>query len=131
MNFQAAQPDIATLANKHRLDLVVLFGSQATGRTHVQSDVDIAVLSKEDVNRARLALELSELLKRDDVEVVDLRSASPTLMRAVVENGKVLYESRPDAFFGWKLYAIKIWMETAWLRALRNKQLIEWARQHA
>ncbi len=105
--------------------MVILFGSQATGRTHPKSDVDIAVTSKNPLNRARIALDLDEIFKRDDIEVIDLSMASPTLMHAIVGEGKLLFERQQDAFFRWKIYAIKIWMETAWLRKLSNKRLVE------
>lgn len=45
-----------------------------------KSDVDIAVISRDKVNIPRLMSELSEILKRDDVQVIDLGLASPTLM---------------------------------------------------
>lgn len=127
MDIKALQPKIATIAQKYSLDMVVLFGSQATGRIHPKSDVDIAVTSKVPMNRARLALEFDEIFERDDIEVINLSLASPTLMREIVYHGISLYESHPDAFFRWKLYAIKIWMETAWLRELGRKKVVEWA----
>ncbi len=120
---------IQALAEQYELTLVVLFGSQATGRTHVKSDVDIAVLSKKKLNLAKLMLEFSEVFQRDDVEVVNLGGASPTLMYVVVRDGQLLYENEPGVFLQWKLYAIWVWRDTAWLRQLRNKKLIEWARQ--
>lgn len=128
IDIESIKPAMAELAKKHGLTLVVLFGSQATGRTHEKSDIDIAVLSRQSVNRARIALELDEIFKRDDIEVVNLALSSPTLMRAVVGEGVLLYEDKPGAFFGWKLYAIKIWMETAWLRRLANKRALERAK---
>jgi len=121
--------NITELAQKHGLDLVVLFGSQATGRIHQKSDVDIAFLSKIEVDKAQLALQMDKVFKRGDTEVVNLANASPTLMRQVVLDGKLLYEREQGYFFRWKIYAIKIWMETAWLRALGRKKLVEWA-QH-
>src|SRR3989344_2870269 len=117
--------NITELAQKHGLDLVVLFGSQATGRIHQKSDVDIAFLSKIEVDKAQLALQMDKVFKRGDTEVVNLANASPTLMRQVVLDGKLLYEREQGYFFRWKIYAIKIWMETAWLRALGRKKLVE------
>ncbi|MDP3996221.1 MAG: nucleotidyltransferase domain-containing protein [bacterium] len=118
---------IRELADEYGLNVVVLFGSQATGKIHSKSDVDIAVISRKPVERIKLVSEFSDLLRRDDVEVVNLVNASPTLMRSVVADGKLLYEAEEGAFLRWKIYAIKIWMETAWLRKLRDKKLVEWA----
>lgn len=122
------KPKIKKLAEKYGLSLVLLFGSQATGRSHPKSDVDIAVLSRHPINRARVAMDLDEIFERDDVEVVDLSIASPTLMHAVVKEGKSLYENELGAFFRWKLYAIKVWMETAWLRKLADRKARELAK---
>ena len=127
IDIDSIKPEIQGLAEKHGLDSVVLFGSQATGRTHSKSDIDIAVLSRRPINRSRIAMDLDEIFERDDVEVVDLSEASPTLMRSVVGDGKLLYENELGTFFRWKLYAIKIWMETAWLRKLANRKARELA----
>ncbi len=126
MNFEELKQPIKDVAEKYNLEFAVVFGSQATGNTHAKSDVDIAVISHGKVNVPRLMSEFSEIFKRDDVQVIDLGLASPTMMYAVVKDGKLLYESKPGSFFLWKLYAIKIWMDTSWLRALRDKKIKEW-----
>jgi len=43
MHIPSAQ-ELEPIASKHDLKLIVLFGSQANGRTHPASDVDIAIL---------------------------------------------------------------------------------------
>src|ERR1035441_2864080 len=106
IDVNSVKPKIQKLAEKYGLSLVLLFGSQATGRFHPKSDIDIAVLSRHPINRARIAMDLDGIFERDDVEVVDLSTASPTLMHAVVKEGKLLSENEPGAFFRWKLYAI-------------------------
>lgn len=127
MNPDDKKTHIAELARKHNLEFVALFGSQATGRLHPKSDIDIAVISREPINRLRLMTEFSDIFECADVEVVNLSNVSPTLMREVVQNGKLLYEKEKGAFLKWKLYAIREWMETAKFRALASKKLIEWA----
>ena len=127
MNIEAIKPEIAVLAKKYNLDLVVLFGSQASGRTHAKSDVDIAFSGKGEIDKHKLVLDLDQLFKRDDIETVDLSKASPTLMRAIVKDGGLLYEKDTTTFLRWKFYAIRTWMETAWLRAIARKNLIEWS----
>lgn len=129
MNYEAYKLKIAEIAKKYSLDFVVIFGSQATGRTHPKSDVDIGVISHEEVDRIKLMNEMDTVFGRNDVTVVDLSTASPTLMRAIVVDGKLLYESEKMVYMKWKFYAIRTWMETSWLRALGRKKLIEWAQQ--
>jgi predicted nucleotidyltransferase len=38
--------EVATIARKHGIRLLLQFGSSVTGRLHLQSDVDFAVLLK-------------------------------------------------------------------------------------
>ena len=132
MQIEEIKSEIEQVAKKHQLLAVALFGSQATGALHQKSDVDIAVLGRGQISfdeKMKISSELSEMFKREDVEVVDIapNSASPTLMYAVVRDGKLLYEREAGDFLRWKLYAIKMWMETKWLRELRDRKLIEWA----
>ena len=121
------------IAVKYGLSFVAIFGSQATGRTHQKSDIDIAVIRKQSISfddRLKIIGDFSDMLKREDVEIVDLASASPTLMYIVVRDGKLLYEKKENDFLNWKLYAIKIWMETAWLRDMSRKSLVDWAKDN-
>lgn len=125
-----------TVAKKHGLSFVALFGSQATGRTHAKSDVDIGVARRSisyfeetPVPLIEIENELTRALNRDDVEVVNLSTVSPTLMYSVVEEGVALYETKPNEFFEWKLFAMKVWRETQWLRDRAHQHLKEWAQQ--
>ena len=127
MNIEAIKPKITKIVEKHGLDFVVLFGSQATGRTHSKSDVDVGVISHEKFDILKLMTDLDKVFERDDVTAVDLSKSSPTLMYEVVHDGKLLYEREQASFLKWKFYAIKIWMDTDWLRRLAYKNLIEWA----
>ena len=118
------------IALKYDLSFVAIFGSQATGATHRKSDIDIAIIRKQPISfdeRLKIIGDFSDMLEREDVEIVDLTSASPTLMHAVVRDGKLLYEEKENNFLNWKIYAIKIWMETSWLRDLSRKSLLDWA----
>jgi len=83
-----------------------LFGSQAEGRAHRESDVDLAVLldfetypnAKERFEaRLRLIADLEGLLQRNDVDLVVLNDAPPELGARVVTEGKRLYCSDEDA----------------------------------
>ncbi|PSQ55938.1 nucleotidyltransferase domain-containing protein [Halobacteriales archaeon SW_8_68_21] len=94
----------ATLAD-HPVSVGFLFGSQARGETHERSDVDVAVVLAEtdpgDPSHvgARLALgaDLALALGTDDVDVIDLRSASQSLVRAVFREGDRIVGSESDA----------------------------------
>ena len=94
----------ATLA-EHPVSVGFVFGSQARGEAHDQSDIDVAV-AFEDTDPgdpghmdARLALgsDLALALGTDDIDVVDLQSASPSLIRAVFRDGDRLVGNKDDA----------------------------------
>src|SRR3989344_8248195 len=115
MDFEAVKSGVSAIAERYGLNFIVLFGSQAIGRTHPRSDIDLAVASKSPIDSVKLWSEFSRLLRRDDIEIVDLSRASPTLWQAVSRDGRLLYEKTPDVYWRWQIYARKIWMETAWL----------------
>ena len=128
LDFEALKPAIKELAEKHDLLLVVLFGSQATGRTHVKSDIDIAVLATGRFDTSKLMSEFDGIFKRDDIEIVDMGEASPTMGYVLTRDGMLLYEESTGAFMKWKFRAIRTWIDTSWLRALRDKKLVQWAK---
>lgn len=129
-DIEQAKKVAEAVAKKHGLIFVALFGSQATGRTHEKSDIDIGVLGKEalpfDVH-TKIWGDFSDAFKRDDIEIVDLVPASPTMMYVLVRDGKLLYERAEGDFMSWKFYALGVWRDTAWLRDLSNRKLHEWA----
>lgn len=128
INIDELKSKIIPIAQKYNLKLVVLFGSQASGRTHKNSDIDIAILGDGDFNMTNLTIDFYDFFKREDVEVVNISSASPTMMYVIVRDGKLLYENEYGAFLKWKFYAMWVWRDTAWLRHLRDKKMIEWAK---
>jgi predicted nucleotidyltransferase len=73
---------------------VYLFGSRARGLARTASDIDLAVESAEDISRqvahARTAFEESTLPY--NVDLVDLRDASPALVEDVKTWGKLIWK---------------------------------------
>ncbi|NUO79391.1 nucleotidyltransferase domain-containing protein [candidate division KSB1 bacterium] len=110
------------------IDLVILFGSRATGKTHSRSDTDIALFARANHLRAqhvRLYGEMEDLLREEiDVTILDLDS-DPVLLVEIYQKGKCLYESEPGLFFEQKLRAFRLFEDTAPLRALRDQALAQ------
>ena len=125
---KTTQAKIRKIAKKRWLDLVLVFGSTARGTTHASSDIDLAVLSHKPGELSIVAEEFGNVLKRNDVEVTDLAHASPYLMRAVAEDGALIFESKKDFFTEWKIHARNVWFDTAWFRARQKRALQLWAR---
>lgn len=105
-------PSFKKLADKFHLDLVVLFGSQVTGRVHPESDVDIAVRGTKILSLSQqleLARQLDKVLI--DTDLVDLRRASPLMLASVATTGQVLFERRKNAFAHFRLLAINQYLD--------------------
>lgn len=112
MNLEAIKPLIAKLAEKYYLTLVVLFGSQATGQTHRESDVDVAYISDKKLlfdEEALLNSDLTGIFQNDKVSLVNLKTASPLLLKQIVTNAVVLYEKEQSAFNEEYLYALRLY----------------------
>jgi len=114
-----------------------LFGSQACGKPHPRSDIDIAVLLQEGLSslerqRWRLALiaRLSRAFRTDDVDVVVLNEAPPMLRYEVIrprhilfcrdEGARVAFEVRTmQEWFDWKPRFDRL--QAAWCRHILQK----------
>ncbi len=121
----ATRDAIARIAKTYDLEFVVLFGSQATGHTHPGSDIDIGFTASRTLTLERqLALreELAHIFRRDDVEAVNLRTVSPSLQKDSVRSAQVLFDT-DSAFDRFTIYAHKLYIEAAPLRALRANYL--------
>jgi predicted nucleotidyltransferase len=102
MNAELA-PLLATLRDALRdrpdVHLALLFGSQATGRSRPDSDIDLAV-EGEDLDRLALTRDLS-LATRHEVAVVDLRTAGYPLLNAIARDGVFVHQGSPGAAGRW------------------------------
>jgi len=106
MNSIDTQPvsEIAARAKKvlhaeQGLKLAILYGSAATGKMRVDSDVDIALLFDRPLN-AEQKMELISRLERElhrDVDLVDLFSLSGTILKQVLRKGRVLIQTKSGA----------------------------------
>ena len=101
------------VARKCGLDLVVLFGSHASGRGRAGSDVDIAVRRQPGrIEPDSLKLEIAGALERAfpeaaEVDVAFLNEASSLLLFQVATTGRPLYERHPLLFWQFQSYAAR------------------------
>src|ERR1035437_158320 len=104
---------IEKIAEKHKLDLVVLFGSQAKNKATKESDIDVGVHCANGLNlddKIAVARELAEVFQNENIDVSIISSNSPLLMRQILTDGKILYEKEKNLadnlkFYSWKLLA--------------------------
>lgn len=95
------------IREKYALELILLHGSQVSGKTHDKSDVDIAVLSKDRNAKPDwyvLTSDLNEIFGVDNVDITLLNHANPLLLKAATDVAKLLSGNVAD-FFKLKLRA--------------------------
>lgn len=78
--------------------LIYLFGSQADGSSTPSSDIDIAMLLEKKMNPvARFDLEQTLAIElNQDVDLVDLLTASTVLQNQVITHGSLLFGSENE-----------------------------------
>ncbi|MEM3036346.1 MAG: nucleotidyltransferase domain-containing protein, partial [Thermoplasmata archaeon] len=81
---------LAPLYCEKGLQLVLLFGSIANEKGNRESDIDIGFLFEKPVDILDLTNRVIQLLKTDNVDVVDLCHASPLLRFSTIRKGKLL-----------------------------------------
>jgi predicted nucleotidyltransferase len=127
---------IKAIATKYGLNLIILFGSQARNKIHKQSDVDIALAfsAKDDEEnfhrQIQVTTELVEIMKRGDIEAVDMTQISPTMMRNIAEDGVILFEKEEGLFSKWKLLAYNVWFDSFRFRKERDTYLLNWNKKY-
>lgn len=83
---------LVVLAGESGLQTAILYGSQAAGNAHENSDVDLAVLYDHELGGQEflsLKLRLENVLKKE-VDLVDLYRLHGTILKKILTKGKVL-----------------------------------------
>ena len=84
-----------TLINKLSPQLIYIFGSINKNRVRDDSDIDIAILTDDDIDEYsifRIAQDLADDLKRE-VDLVDLKKASTVFRAEILRTGRLIYYS--------------------------------------
>lgn len=100
------------LSEDPNLDLVMLFGSSATGLARPQSDIDIAVYPRQPLGHQdiqRLSDQIALATGRP-VDIVDLSKANGILLRQILRSGQVIFSNRP-ALLGTLHQRLLAWQE--------------------
>ena len=99
-NIDRLLPKAAAYLNSHRAVIFAyLFGSISRGNRGPLSDVDIAVFLKKTVKPFKMQLEilgnLNAILKTDEVDLVILNTAPPSLRMKILQTKKILVDKDP------------------------------------
>jgi len=90
---------LESIRTKHNLSLILLHGSQVTGQTHTNSDIDIAVVRKDRERKYKLLeliRDLSSAFNTDKIDISDLTHADPLLLYSATRQSKLLSGSTKD-----------------------------------
>jgi predicted nucleotidyltransferase len=124
-------------ANESALVIAYLFGSQARGDTGPLSDVDVAVLVKDEISpqetlalRLRLMEAIGRALGLERVDVVVLNEAPYLLQHRVIRDGKVLYSRDELARVQYEFRVLRDYLDYRYyedrhLRAIQDRILKE------
>jgi predicted nucleotidyltransferase len=81
-----------------------LFGSQALGKTKPMSDVDIAILLRDNAPKGRkliheedyLAYRITKAIQAKEVDLIELNRQGLIFVHNVLKTGKLIYDADPD-----------------------------------
>lgn len=98
------------------LQILLLFGSTVSGNTHKKSDIDLAFLFDRPVDILTLTNKVIRLLHTDNIDVVDLKNASPLMRFSIAKNGILIYEKEDGLFNGFYSLAFRRYIDTKKIR---------------
>ncbi len=91
--------ELNQFCKENNILLVILFGSEARGTSHKESDVDIGVLFAKVVNpkdylklEGKLISFFSGAYPEKEINIVNLNISSPLLKQVAILEGKILYQ---------------------------------------
>ncbi len=122
-DLQSMQEALAPVCSQPDIQLVILFGSAAKGTRHGKNDLDLAILAEEPLNLVDITNQVIALLRTSQVDVVDLRRASPLLAMEIVRGGRFLYERQAGEYVRFCSLAHRWYVDTAKLRAAQKEAI--------
>lgn len=118
---------INQLAEKYHLKMILLFGSRVKNKINKESDIDIAVLPEKKLtfnSEIMINYELTQILRSEKIDLVNLQKAPPLLMKEIIENNEMLYEISPGIYDRFELYVLQRNAEAKPLYQI-HKQVLE------
>lgn len=121
---------IQEIAAENHLKLVLLFGSQASEKTHKESDIDIGILPSKNLTfeeEIKITTEFSNIALNFDLS--NLQKASPLLLKKVIENCEIIYQRNPEVFSIFEIYALNRYQEAYPLFEIKQQLLYEFIKK--
>lgn len=109
---------------KHGIKMILLYGSQATGNSNADSDVDLGLLLKDDsYNFEEIIKDLMQVFKENIIDVAILNHVDPVLKFEVISNYKILFCKEDEIFIEFYLNTVKQYNDTRKFRVLEEVYL--------
>ena len=113
---EAVKEKLEAIFSEDGLQLVIVFGSIVSGKMHKKSDLDVAFLFDRPIDTVALTNKVINLLHTDNIDVVDLKRASPLLKFSIVKTGRLIYENEVGLFNAFYSLALRMYIDTQKLR---------------
>lgn len=116
--------ELQKILKEHGVKLAYLFGSHAKGQITKFSDVDIGVLFKKTKNKKpidSLRVKITNLLKEEAIDIIDLERAPPKLKYEVIKHGKIIHGKNISKEF--EIQAMKEYFDFKPMEDLYFKQM--------
>ncbi len=123
---------VAKFCKENHIQLLVVFGSCASGKIHPESDTDVALKFKrgKEIPKLKLIYKLDDLFDGKNIDLVILTAdTDPVLLYEIFSGGKLLYEEYPGIFDKEKLRAWKLYIDTEKIRMMQRKYLKKFVRK--
>ncbi len=124
-NLQFNEKELDNLASKYQLNYLVLFGSRSDGSFKTDSDCDIAISSKRELDffsEFELSEKLSSVFKIK-VDLVNVSKAGPVLMKEITDNGKLIKEYTQDSYDRFEIFSFMNYVEAKPLLRMKEEYI--------
>lgn len=116
------QKEITNIADKYNLELIILFGSQVSGKKNPESDFDVAYKTDKKLSGKELInlnCNFIDLFNNDKIDMLDLKKVDPLLLFEIAQNSQLIYGSKID-YFQFKAVAFKKYVDAQSLFELED-----------
>ena len=131
------KPQVKNLAEKYGLSLLMLFGSQVTGKTHKESDFDVAYLADKKLSfedEGRIIIEIAKIIGARDERLVNLcniKESGALLLKEIFDRHQVLFYADRNVYDSYKIFSVKNFIESRPLFDLRDFLIKKYFASHA
>jgi len=119
---------IAEICDSFGVEILLLFGSQVFGKTHKESDIDLAFAGSKPFDFERHAAfntELQSVFNDKKVETVNIFQTNPLLKKNIFDEHLPLYIKNDYLYHSLESYAQKSYLETKLMRENLKKYLMQ------